>query len=573
MNNSTGVVQSREHARRQRQTVLHDELTGLPNRVLFASRLHKAISQSKRWGQRLAVVRLDLEGLEAVNALHGHSVGDRVIAALARKMKRSLRKNDILARLSGNGFAALLADLDETQSAVPMVNRLLKAAAEPVPAGESTVQLWASVGFSFFPQAEDADADKLLRQAGQALRQAREAGTAGCAFFSAAHQTGTVSTPEDFARIREAFAANEFVLYYQPKVNMVQGTVVGVEVLVRWQHPERGLLLPVEFLPLIEDDSMGIELDEWVIGATLTQMEAWLDAGLDLPVSINIGSKQMQQPGFASDLAALLAAHPRIPPSRLELDILETGPLQDIDQLIGLLTECRQIGVTFALDDFGTGHLSLSELKRLPLDVLKIDPSLVRDILEDPKELTILEGVLGLVAAFGCRPVAEGVETIEQGLMLLRLGCEQALGYGIAQPMPANEFPEWVAAWRPDPRWIEALQVTVDERPLLHAGVEHRAWVAEIEAYLRGEDLREPRVSRHQCQFGAWLYADGPGGRSSQPGLQAIIALHWRIHALATGMVKFGTQGRAAEGMARLAELKELVDKLADLLNDFGQKG
>jgi hypothetical protein len=228
--------------------------------------------------------------------------------------------------------------------------------------------------------------------------------------------------------------------------------------------------------------------------------------------------------------------------------------------------------VSFAWDDFGTGHSSLSDLKRLPVDVLKIDPSFVRDILENPDDLTILEGLLGLITAFHRQPVAEGVETVEQGLILLQLGCELAQGYGIAQPMLAKEFPAWAAAWHPDPRWAEALSVSVDDRPLLHAGVEHRAWVAELEALVKGESDVEPRTSRHQCQFGAWLYADGPAGRSSHPAFQAIVALHWRIHALAAGIVKFRTQGRNEEGMARLGELKDLVDKLADLLNAFGQK-
>jgi hypothetical protein len=216
--------------------------------------------------------------------------------------------------------------------------------------------------------------------------------------------------------------------------------------------------------------------------------------------------------------------------------------------------------------------MSLTELKGLPVDVLKIDPVFVRDILENPDDLAILEGILGLTAAYRRHAVAEGVETIEQGLMLLRLGCELAQGYGIAQPMPAAEFPAWAASWRPDPRWTEAFVVDVDERPLLHAGVEHRAWAAAIEAFLKNESTQEPRLSRYQCQFGAWLYGEGPAGRSSLPAFQPIVALHWRIHALAAGIVKFHTQGRDEEGLARLGELKDLVDKLADLLNAFGQK-
>jgi hypothetical protein len=196
----------------------------------------------------------------------------------------------------------------------------------------------------------------------------------------------------------------------------------------------------------------------------------------------------------------------------------------------------------------------------------------VRAILENPDDLTILEGVLGLATAFRRQPVAKGVETMEQGLILLRLGCKLAQGYGIARPMPADQLPGWIAAWRPDPRWNEVLSVAVDQRPLLHAGVEHRAWAADLEAFLKGESSIEPRLSRYQCRFGAWLYAEGPDGRSSQPAFQPIIALHWKIHAMAAGLVKHRAHGRNDEALARLDELKNLVDKLADQLNAFHAK-
>jgi hypothetical protein len=301
-------------------------------------------------------------------------------------------------------------------------------------------------------------------------------------------------------------------------------------------------------------------------------MEIWLAEGFEITASVNVGSRQLQQAGFSDRLTKMLAEHSRVKPANLELDILETDPPEDTAELSRLLTKCRSTGVSFALDDFGAGHMSLAELKGLPVNVLKIDPGFVRDILENPDDLAILEGVLGLAAAFRRQAVAEGVETIEQGLMLLRLGCELAQGYGIAQPMPAGEFPSWAAAWRPDPRWTEAFTVAVDERPLLRAGVEHRAWAASIEAYLKKESNQEPRLSRYQCQFGAWLYGEGPAGRSSQPEFQPVVALHWRIHALAAGIVKFHAQGRDEEGLARLGELKDLVDKLADLLNAFSPK-
>lgn len=573
MRNLPKPNQLREQARRLRQYAHFDDLTGLPNRALLEDRLQMAIAQSKRWGQMLAVVRLRLEGLEAIRDRHGSQVGDQVLVALARAMKRTLRKTDTLACFEGDKFAALLPALEDEQASLPALNRLLESAAEPIKVGDSTHQLSASIGVAFYPQEEDVDAAQLLRQASQAMHRANAAGKNRYQFFDSAHAFSVPSHPESLDCIRQAIAAQEFELYFQPKVNMLTGKVVGTEALIRWNHPQRGLLPPAQFLPAIADHPLAVELGECVIGSALSQMEKWLEAGFEISVSVNVGSRQLQQSGFAERLSKMLAEHSRVSPSRLELDILETNPPEDAAELSKILTKCRQTGVTFALDDFGAGHLSLAELKGLPVDVLKIDPGFVRDILENPDDLAILEGILGLTSAYRREAVAEGVETIEQGLMLLRLGCELAQGYGIAQPMPAEELPAWAEVWRPDPRWTEAFVVEVDERPLLHAGVEHRAWAASIESYLKNESPQEPKCSRYQCQFGAWLYGEGPAGRSSLPEFQPIVALHWRIHALAAGIVKFHTQGRNEEGLARLGELKDLVDKLADLLNTFGKRG
>jgi diguanylate cyclase (GGDEF)-like protein len=565
-------IQNKEHARRFRQIAHPDDLTGLPSRTLLGDRLRKAIAQSKRWGQTLAVVRLDLDGLEEIYDLHGRDTGDLALSSVARNMKRTLRRGDTLARLDGNTFAAVMLDFDDALSAVPALKRLLHAATETVEAGEVAVCLSATIGVACYPQEEDADADELLRQATHAMHRARAAGKNRYQFFDYAQDAHAGVLPESIERIRRALAAHEFVLYYQPKVNLSSGKVVGAEALIRWVHPERGFLVPAEFLPIVEDHPLAVELGEWVFESALSQMEKWLDAGVDLPVSVNVGARQLLHPNFVNQLAAVLARHPRIHPSSLELEIQETSVPDDVVRLSRLLAKCAEMGISSALENFGAGHLSLLELKRLPTHYLKIDPCFVRDILENPDDLTILEGVIGLVRAFHREPVAKGVETAEQGLMLLRLGCELAQGYGIAQPMQAADFPAWAAVWHPDSRWSEALSVSVDERPLLHAGVEHRAWVAAIEAFLKGESAREPRISRHQCQFGAWLYAEGPDGRSSQSAFQPVIALHWRIHALAAGIIKFHTQGRSDEGLARLSELRDLVDKLADLLNAFGRK-
>jgi PAS domain S-box-containing protein len=392
-----------------------------------------------------------------------------------------------------------------------------------------------------------------------------ESGGAAGQNHPGAHAHGN-DPPESLERITQGFRDQEFMMYYQPKVNMSTGKVVGAEALIRWQHPERGMLSPGKFLPAIEGKPLALELGEWVIETALTQMESWLDLGLDIPVSVNVGPDHLQREDFVGRLARLMSKHPRIKPCNLELEIVESSAPKDVGKLTDLLTGCQQIGVSFALDDFGNGHSSLNYLKNLPAGVLKIDPSFVRDIMEKPEDLSILEGVLGLAAAFSRKSIAEGVENVDQGLTLLRLGCELAQGYGIARPMPADEFPHWAATWKPDPRWSEALTESVDERTLLYTTVEHRAWIAGIEAFLKGESHVQPLLGRHQCQFGAWLDQESQAGRNTQPEMQALVAMHWRMHALATGILKFQAQGKSAEGLARMDELKGLLEKMIEQL-------
>jgi len=238
------------------------------------------------------------------------------------------------------------------------------------------------------------------------------------------------------------------VLHYQPKVNMNTGDVIGVEALIRWQHPERGLVPPLEFLPVIEGHVISLELGEWVIDTALAQISQWQSKGKNLSISVNISAYQLQQVNFAARLEALLAVHPEVNPNSLELEVLETSALSDIDQVLDTMNACHELKVGFALDDFGTGYSSLTYLRRLPAYLIKIDQSFVRNMLEDANDLAIVEGVIGLAKAFQREVIAEGVETIAHGVALWQLGCELAQGYGIARPMPAGDIPEWVSNWK-----------------------------------------------------------------------------------------------------------------------------
>jgi len=376
-----------------------------------------------------------------------------LLMVLAARMKQGLREGDTLARIGGDEFVAVLIDFDNGDASLPLLNRLLTAAAQPVQLGDLHLQVSASIGVTFYPQAHPIDGDQLLRQADQAMYQAKLSGKRRYHIFDAGHDHNIRLHFESLERIRMADIEREFVLYYQPKINMRSGKVVGVEALIRWQHPQRGLLTPSQFLPVIENDTLAVVIGEWVIETALTQVERWRTAGLNIPVSVNVGARQLQQADFFDRLRLILATHPQLKPSCLELEILETSVLEDVAQVSKLIESCAQLGIGFALDDFGTGYSSLTYLKRLQVNTLKIDQSFVHDMLEDPDDLAILQGVIGLASAFKRQVIAEGVETIAQGTLLLELGCELAQGYAIAPPMLADELPTWVAAWRPDAAW------------------------------------------------------------------------------------------------------------------------
>lgn len=259
---------------------------------------------------------------------------------------------------------------------------------------------------------------------------------------------------EEQARIKQALEKEEFIMFYQPKVNMQTGEVVGAEALIRWQHPDKGLLVPAAFLHVFEDQPLSIDLGEWVLTTVLTQIDSWRSEGLEMPVSVNIGAYQLQQKDFIQRLEKILSQFPNLKPKDLELEILETSALKDISEVSKIIKTCQRLGVDFALDDFGTGYSSLAYLKRLPAQILKIDQTFVRDMLEDKDDLAIIRGIIGLAKAFNRRVIAEGVETIAHGQKLLSLGCYMAQGYGIARPMAAQEILPWVETWRPDKKWL-----------------------------------------------------------------------------------------------------------------------
>ena len=448
-------VTDKKQAEKKLTHIAHyDVLTNLPNRVLLADRINYAMVQCKRRQTSIAVAFLDLDGFKSVNDMHGHNVGDELLVALSKPMRKALREGDTLARIGGDEFIAVIVDLPKIQDVEPLLRRLLNAAAKPVMVGDTLMQVSVSIGVTFYPQ-DNVDAAQLMRHADQAMYLAKQAGKNRYQLFDIALDNAVKNHQESMVDIRTALDRHEFVLHYQPKVNMRTGEVIGVEALIRWQHPDRGLLPPIKFLSAIDGHAISVELGEWVIDSALSQISQWQHINVNLPISINISGYQLQQRNFAERLAVLLAARSDVNPHYLELEILESSALSDINQVSTTMAACNELGVHFALDDFGTGYSSLTHLRRLPAHLIKIDQSFVRDMLEDEDDLAIIQGILGLAKAFQRQVIAEGVETATHGIALLKLGCELAQGYGIARPMPADYIPEWISRWEADNSWIE----------------------------------------------------------------------------------------------------------------------
>ena len=559
---STDITLLKEREAHLQYLAHYDMLTALPNRVLLADRLNQAMTQARRRGQLLAVAYLDLDGFKAVNDRYGHGIGDQFLVALAGHLKQMLRDGDTFARLGGDEFIAVLPDLPDSAAGIPLLTRLLAAVAEPVQLGDLTLGVTASLGATFYPQVDEVDADQLLRQADQAMYQAKLAGKNRFHLFDTEKDRSARGMHESLEHIRQALVARQFVLYYQPKVNMRSGEIIGVEALIRWQHPQRGLLPPGVFLPVVENHVMAVDLGEWVIDAALAQIEAWQSVGLDMPISVNVSARHLLHPAFPSRLFELLDRHPAIPAHRLEIEILETSALEDLAQVSRVIDECRTRGIRFSLDDFGTGYSSLSYLKRLPVDQIKLDRSFVNDMVIDPDDLTILDGVISLATAFDLQVIAEGVESTEHGCMLLQLGCEFGQGYGIAKPMPGEQVRSWVESWHPDMSWQSAQTVPRDALPLLYAIAEHRAWAKDVEVAVRS-GCAGILIPRHNCQLSGWLRSARSGSiKTSKGTLRELERLHDSAHRLAEIMTAANNDTVQPDGEHRLDAFSETVEAL-----------
>lgn len=563
-------ITQQKHSQDQLERIGYfDALTGLPNRVLLGDRLLQAMAQAKRHRLMLAVVYLDLDGFKEINDRFGHDIGDQILVDLAGRLKQVLRAEDTVSRLGGDEFVAVLVNLEDAASCVEMLPRMLAAAAQPVHLGDLEVALSGSVGVTFYPQPDTVDPDQLMRQADQAMYQAKLAGKNRYHIFDAEQDRSIRGRVEQLAEIQTAIEQDRFALLYQPKVNMRSGEVLGAEALIRWPQDDGSVRMPADFLPALENHKLAIALDEWVLDQALGQLAEWHAKGLKISVSVNVSACHLQQDDFIDRLMAVLARHPNADPGYLVVEILETTALMDLQRISAVVHAGQALGVTFALDDFGTGYSSLNYLKSLPARQLKIDRSFVRDMLDDRDDLAILEVIMGLASAFDRVPIAEGVESVAHGRILLQLGCEQAQGFGIGRPMPPRRFLDWAGSWQPDPVWQHQQRVPHEDLPVVFAMVEHRSWVKAIGDRVAGRHTRTPTMDERLCNFAKWMAQHGERRFRQRDAFREVRLLHHRVHELASRILALHAKGAATEAVAELNRLYELRDQLLEQMQSL----
>ncbi len=439
---SSDISLLKQHEKQLEHIAHYDALTGIPNRVLLADRMKQAIAQTRREHKFLAVCFLDLDGFKPINDNYGHYVGDQVLVKIAERITHTIREGDTLARLGGDEFVILLLGLEKVDECVYGVERLLKNIAKPITIDNQIFTVTASIGVTVYP-IDNQEPDTLLRHADQAMYKAKQLGKNRYFHYDAIAEQQAQKQQQFLDEISQGLNNDQFELYYQPKVDMIDRKVVGAEALIRWNHPQKGLLPPALFLPMIENSELEVKLGDWVIDHALAQIYQWQTVGHDISVSVNITGRQLMDVNFIDKLISAFANYPTIPHQLLEFEILETTALEIERSSSVIMAACSQLGVSFALDDFGTGYSTLTYLKQLPVSTLKVDQSFIRDMLEDPGDRAIVEGVIALAKIFGRHTVAEGVETEQHFLALREMSCQIAQGYGIARPMPAKVFYDW----------------------------------------------------------------------------------------------------------------------------------
>ena len=414
----------------------HDSLTGLPNRALFQERFRQGLARARRHHGTVAVIFIDLDGFKTINDSLGHHVGDKLLQVVATRLQACVRETDVVARLGGDEFTIMVDELRDTQDASKIAQKLLSALANPVELGEHNLVISASIGISCYPH-DGTDAETLLKNADAAMYAAKEGGRRNFKFFERGMNEQVMMRVQMEAAMRAALEHNEFLLHYQPKVDIATGAIRGIEALLRWAHPDRGLVSPAEFIPVLEETGLIVPVGEWAIREACQQIKAWQHSGLKVPpVAVNLSARQFKEKELENTVTDILQ-ETGVTPELLQFEITESMLMNDPEAAERTLRALKAAGVKLSIDDFGTGYSSLAYLRRFPLDMLKIDRAFIKDMVDSPDDAAITLAVIRLAHSLGLKVVAEGVETEAQANLLALHSCDELQGYYFSKPVAA----------------------------------------------------------------------------------------------------------------------------------------
>ena len=551
----------------------YDPLTGLANRRLMTDRMEQILSLSRRTGELVAICMIDLDGFKQVNDQKGHQAGDQLLIEVAKRLQDCIRQSDTASRFGGDEFAVIIGGFKENSECIHSISRIISSLAAPYSVVNETARVTASIGATIFPN-DSASTDQLLRHADESMYEAKRAGKNCYRLFNPSIMNQQEANQATFKKIEKALALDQFILYYQPQVDCRLAKATGVEAFICWNHPILGLLHTSDFMPLVEHDDLIISIGEWVVQEVLKQLLEWRSKGIDLTISVNVSARQLLQFNFMDRLNALLAGYDSDVISRLELEIMETAVLEDINAIAEAIRKCHEIGVRIAIDDFGTGFSSLAHLKKIPFDVMRIDKSFISGMLHNQEDLVIVNSIIGLAVAFKRKVLADGVESIDQVMLLLESKCALMQGNEIARPMLADQIPLWIEKFEPNPLWQlgSAKLPSRDYFEMLLAEVNHRHWIEQVMGELcddKDKVIPEFLLDYRQCRFGHWYYGDGYQQFSTEKWFLSMEPLHQLIHQTAARLCHHKRDGNLTEASADQASLQTQQDELILLLRKF----
>ena len=565
----------RDEARKEREeevthSSLFDPLTDLPNRRLFRDRVEQALERRNRKGEGFGVGILDLDGFKQVNDLLGHLAGDELLSASARRLRESLRGTDTLARLGGDEFGILFAGLDGGEPAA-LFDRVVASLSTPFDLGGRSVVIGGSLGVTLVPP-DEGDGESLLSHADIAMYRVKERGKNGWELFRPA----MAEALEERLRLREDLSAalreKQFVLHYQPQVDLSSGRLVGFEALLRWNHPARGRLDAGDFISALEEGDLAVEAGRWVLEEVFARISEWTRIGILPRVRINVGIRHLLSGSFSGDLRRAFLGHPEVLPQFVELDIVEPGSSRNIGRVKEVFDACRGIGVSVSIGNTGTENSSLSHLQTLGVDRVTIDRRFVRGLRDSPKDMAIVASLVTTAQLLLVESVGEGIETEEEGCLLLQWGCRIGQGYAIAPPMPPEEIPEWVGSYRPFPSWTDwkGHPWSPEDYPLIMAREAARVFMKN---FLKGletpGEMRPEWTNSHRCLQGRWIDGNGAMRYGNTLEFREYHELHEHLHAL----VREALVARDSGDSESLEKLKRSIgetnSKLVRRLEEF----